>query len=274
MKKHLIRTADGAEAEIYQYGAHPVRWKTATGLEWLFLSNKARYEYGRSIRGGVPVIFPQFSGFGDSIRHGFARCVEWQCERIDSDSSMAHAEFSLTSNDDTMPIWPHRFRVDFSLALGAQELCMTLSISNLDCTPFTFCAALHTYLAITSLNDAQVHGLKGLSYWNNDGSEFQCRKTQTEDSLRFSGAIDRVYFGCTEALTLQDPKGRLQITSSGFTEGVIWNPGAEEAAKLEDLENDAWRRMLCIESVKLDKPVTLPPGETWKGQQLLRSLDP
>lgn len=272
MKKHSIRTSDGAEADIYQYGAHPVRWKTTTGLDWLFLSEKARYEYGRSIRGGVPVIFPQFSGFGDSIRHGFARCVEWQCERIESEGPTARAEFSLTCNDHTLRLWPHRFRADFSIALRAQELSMNLTISNRDRSPFTFCAALHTYLAVTSLHEAKVYGLKDLAYWDNDGSEFLSRKTQADDCLTFSGAIDRVFFGCEKPLTLQDAKGRLRIHSSGFTEAVIWNPGADEAARLEDLEDSAWSRMLCIESVKLDEPVTLGPGETWQGCQRLQSL--
>ena len=41
--------------------------------ELIFVSKKAVYKPPKAIRGGVPVCFPQFGGFGPLQQHGFAR---------------------------------------------------------------------------------------------------------------------------------------------------------------------------------------------------------
>lgn len=43
----------------------------------LFTSPRAVFRSGQAIRGGIPVIFPQFGACGPGLRHGFARLLEW-----------------------------------------------------------------------------------------------------------------------------------------------------------------------------------------------------
>ena len=78
MPKMVLSTADGARAEIYLHGAHLTSWVPAGGSEALFLSPKAEFVQGSAIRGGVPVIFPQFSDLGPLPKHGFARTLDWE----------------------------------------------------------------------------------------------------------------------------------------------------------------------------------------------------
>jgi len=59
---------------------------------------------------------------------------------------------------------------------------------------------------------------------------------------------------------------------AGFTDVVIWNPGAERGAALSDLEPDGWLSMLCVEAAVVGTPVELGPGERWTGQQVLNAL--
>jgi glucose-6-phosphate 1-epimerase len=59
---------------------------------------------------------------------------------------------------------------------------------------------------------------------------------------------------------------------TGFADAVLWNPGAERASTLGDLEAGGWLRMLCVEAAVIGKPVTLAPGERWTGQQRLLAL--
>jgi glucose-6-phosphate 1-epimerase len=46
---------------------------------------------------------------------------------------------------------------------------------------------------------------------------------------------------------------------------VVWNPGAADAAALADMEDDEYRRFVCIEPASLG-PVTLDAGATWVGE--------
>ncbi len=73
-----LRTLDGDTASIVAHGAHVTSWRTANGVEQLYLSPRSAYHSGAAIRGGVPIIFPQFNMVGPLPRHGFARTAPWQ----------------------------------------------------------------------------------------------------------------------------------------------------------------------------------------------------
>ena len=76
-----VRAPDGAQATVLLHGGHVVSWIPAGADEQLYLSPAAGLEAlqsGQAIRGGVPVIFPQFAERGDGMRHGFARVSSWR----------------------------------------------------------------------------------------------------------------------------------------------------------------------------------------------------
>ena len=77
LPKVMLTHRSGARAEAYLHGAHVTSWRNAAGDELLFLSRESDFTAGRPIRGGIPVIFPQF-GSGALVQHGFARSSEWQ----------------------------------------------------------------------------------------------------------------------------------------------------------------------------------------------------
>ena len=61
---------------IYHYGATLTSWKFKN-KEMLFISNKAILNGTKAIRGGIPIVFPQF-GPGKLQQHGFARNTVWK----------------------------------------------------------------------------------------------------------------------------------------------------------------------------------------------------
>src|SRR5688572_25010680 len=78
LPKIVVEAPDGARAELYLHGAHVTSWRPAgAGGERLFLSAASEFRTDAAIRGGVPVIFPQFAGRGPLPKHGFARTAEW-----------------------------------------------------------------------------------------------------------------------------------------------------------------------------------------------------
>src|SRR5687768_12899777 len=57
-----LRHPVGATADVSLHGAHVLSWKPAPARERLYLSPNASHAPGTAIRGGIPVVFPQFAG--------------------------------------------------------------------------------------------------------------------------------------------------------------------------------------------------------------------
>ena len=77
-----LNALDGAFARVYLDGAHVTSWiPTRSTFDRLFVSREAQYGPSCSIRGGIPVCFPQFGAFGPMKHHGFARLSRWNVVR-------------------------------------------------------------------------------------------------------------------------------------------------------------------------------------------------
>lgn len=50
---------------------------------------------------------------------------------------------------------------------------------------------------------------------------------------------------------------------------VVWNPWDRKARAMPDFGDDEYKHMLCVEAASIEKPITLKPGEEWKGRQEL-----
>jgi glucose-6-phosphate 1-epimerase len=147
----------GATAEVYLHGAHVTSWVPAGGSEALFLSRAASIAPGKAIRGGVPVIFPQFAGMGPLAKHGFARTQPW--ERVDDADRPNAVRLRLRDSDETRRIWPHPFVAELAVEVGDDWLSIALAIHNPGDAAFDFTAALHTYLRVGDVRRATVEGL-------------------------------------------------------------------------------------------------------------------
>jgi len=261
-----LLAADGASAEIYAQGAHLVSWVPAgERASRLFLSERAEFRPGAAIRGGVPVIFPQFGSEGLLPRHGFARHRDW--EWLPAESSSERALFRLGDGADTRALWPQRFEARLQVEIGGAELKLTLAVHNRGAASFSFTAALHSYLQLGDLAAVALRGLRDCRYRDavSGGSALE-----TSAELRFDEReIDRIYFDTPPQLQLQEGRRHLQIESRGFSDTVVWNPGDERARALTDLEPGGQRRMLCVEAAVIGRPVELSPDSHWQGSQRL-----
>lgn len=265
----VLRAPDGARATVLLHGAHLVSWIPAGGEEQLYLSPTSGYGLGRSVRGGVPVIFPQFNQRGPASglpRHGLVRTRSWQA--VESVVRGSHAIGVLRITDDlaTRVHWPQGFEAELTVSLTGREIDIELAVTNTGETPFAFTAALHTYLRCANVLKAQLEGLQDRDY-----EDFlnQTHGRQWGDVLTTVGAIDRIYWNVPGPLTLRELGRRLRIGKSGFEDMVVWNPGPEACAQFTDMPADDWRQMLCVEAACIGQPVELRPGEDWAGMQSL-----
>jgi glucose-6-phosphate 1-epimerase len=97
------------------------------------------------------------------------------------------------------------------------------------------------------------------------------QRVQAESELKFEGEVDRIYYNATRPLTLRESERQLNIEMNGFQDAVIWNPWAELAAKLPDMEPEGYRKMVCVEAVMVGSPVVLQPGQRWSGSQAINA---
>jgi len=274
MERGEVAARDGACVALYTHGAHATSWKPASGEERLFLSSRSAFAPNAAIRGGVPIIFPQFASMGPLPKHGFARTREWALTRAGrARKGQAEAQLSLTANDETRAQWNHRFEATFVVTVDGMSLSLALSVLNEDRVPFQFTTALHTYLLVDDVRDASLRGLEGVRY--RDAAAGGVEGQQKEAPLATGpggGELDRIYFEVPEPLEIRDAVRRTRVSMAGFTDVVVWNPGESRASALPDLEPGGWLRMLCVEAAAIGTPVRLEPGERWTGRQTLTAL--
>ena len=262
-KQRLINKK--ATLTVYEYGAHVTSWVSQSGKERLFTSQKAIFEKPNAIRGGIPIIFPQFNERGPIVRHGFARNMDWQVIR----QSESKIVFELLSNKQTKLLWPYHFRALYKIELNEHDISLSLTIRNTDNKPFSFTAALHSYFKVEQLADSYIQGLTHLKYWDNDGTDFDQHKSESQTALKFKDAIDRVYFKLNSPLTFYNGIDTLNIQHEGFEDCVIWNPGKQDAKNMKDFDDTEYNDMLCIEAAQIDKPIELKPNDMWTGTQTI-----
>lgn len=260
-----LRTSAGDTAIVSLHGAQLLSWVPAGGEEQLYRSPISRPAQGQSVRGGVPICFPQFAERGPLPKHGFARNRRWQLVAAPATPApVVEGRFQLDSAM-TIAKWRHAFCLVLAVRLGPGWIEVHLQVANTERTAYDFTGALHTYLAVPDVRAARLTGLQGRTYQDNLADLHE--KRETEASPGFGEEIDRVYLRVARPLQLDDASTLRRVVQQGFEDVVVWNPGPEKAARLGDMPPEDWQRMLCIEAAAVGTPVHLAPGKTWRGMQ-------
>ena len=264
-----ITAPDGARAIVMHDGGHVVSWIPAgERANRLYVSERSAYGPGNAIRGGIPVIFPQFGAFGPLKQHGFARNCRWSTSPNDA-VEPGTVRLQLVDTDDTRAMWSHRFLVELDVLVAGDTLHVALHVHNTDAAPFAFTAAFHPYFAMRAAFTSRVEGLTGLRYRDarRDGSVFDER----DAALSIIGPLDRIYYDAPDALVIRDSDRSLHIAKHNFPDAVVWNPGSEGTASKADFVLGDELHMLCVEAALIARPRTLMPGESWSGVQTIRA---
>ena len=264
-----VQAPDGAQAIVLLHGGQVVSWIPAGGREQLYLSPQAAAAPGQAVRGGVPVIFPQFEQRGPDTslpRHGLARTRTWAVESSSRAKDHAQLTLALDDNAETRALWPHSFTLELTVSISGTRLDLELYAHNPGETSWPFAAALHTYLAASDIGQLRLQGLEGCRFID---AVTQGEYIEDHPEKRFAGEIDRIYELVPRSLLLRDGPRRLTIESETFEDAVLWNPGPEKCVALSDMPDDDWRQMLCVEAAQVLNPPTLQPGDSWTARQSL-----
>ena len=256
-----------AKAEISVYSGQVLSFQPASEPEDLmFLSQKAYYQEGKAIKGGIPVCWPWFGsdpeGLGRSS-HGFARNRLW---KVWATEAMPNGEIKvrlgLVDSAETRKIWPHVFELAIEISVGT-ALNIELITHNTGEQAFSITQALHTYFKVGNINQVKVLGLENTKYL--DKVDDFAQKTQ-QGVITISEEVDRIYTNVSPELTIDDAAldRRIIISSTGSQTAVVWNPWAEISAKMADLDDEDYQEFICVETVNAaTEIVEIQPGSKY-----------
>lgn len=262
-----------AELLVAEQGAQILSYRVGDAPPIIWLSEQAAFEAGQSVRGGVPVCWPwfgdlrrnpadvqaMFHGGDPAPAHGLVRGIDWVVETHDAES--ASLEFVCPQAREGLPGWPHSIDLRLRISLNDNGLQLELSSKNLGDQPVAFSQALHSYFAVSDIGEVMVEGLADRRYIET----LECwQERQQQGDLRITGETDRIYLDLPPRLALVDSgwQRRISLQASGSASAVLWNPWIDKAQRLSQFADDAWQRMLCIETANvMGDRVLLPPGQ-------------
>lgn len=241
-------------ATVARHGAQVLEWTPAGATAVLYRSPRAVMQEGKALRAGIPLCWPWFGNHPTDATmpaHGLVRTRFWKLEGIDSSDEEVTLRFSIEADAATLKLWPHRFRLEAEISLGARLRVRLASINRGD-APFLMGGALHSYFAIGALEQTRILGLEESPYFDKTGGG---EKAAEGKALVVQGETDSIYRDTFPVRIIDGLSQRtIAIDSRGHAGTVVWNPGAAKAATMADLPPDAYRHFVAVEAA-------LPPGK-------------
>ncbi|KAG6616263.1 Aldose 1-epimerase [Phytophthora cinnamomi] len=260
----------GSSAEVYHFGAHVKSFHPAMDpkLDVLFMSKKSFLDGVNPIRGGIPVVFPNFGSAQGFPSHGFARITNWTlASHMDStdEKKPSVAKFTMAASDSTRKMWPVEFELEYEVKLLGNELETALHVRNTNKEPIEFHALLHNYLWVDDATNkgVQVSGLKGVEYYDKVA---KVNATETREYIDFASQTDNVYSNAPNTLHAVI-KGVNAVDRT--TDAVVWNPWADRAKTMEDFGAEEYKNMVAVEPGRVSVKQALPAGQTYTLQETI-----
>ncbi len=207
--------------------------------EILYFDQERFKEHSKSIRGGIPVLFPICGNLTDDSvillgkkvsipQHGFARDSSWQMSPLDNTLGF---RLSLSDNENTFRIYPYNFLLEMEVSLGNNCINFNIIISNLGENKLPFSFGLHPYFRVKDLKNINIEGLHPMCM-----NHLNLSSTVTKSELsRLEEGVDFLC-GPTGLVTLLD-----------IVEARSLQVQFEQPMDLAVIWTDPPRKMVCIE---------------------------
>jgi D-hexose-6-phosphate mutarotase len=240
---------------VPERGGLVTSWRCG-GQEILYFDDARFADPSKSVRGGIPVLFPICGVLPDSPlpQHGFARDQSWQLREL---SDGPGVRLILSDNAATRALYPHAFGLTLELRLEPGALAITALVENRgsqDVMPFSL--GLHPYFSVSDLDGVRFEGLPERCF-----NHLTMADEATADQLqRLASGID----------LLVRPSGDVRLIDPGAAgaNGRTITLRCSHPLDLAVLWTDPPRAMVCLEPwsgprlalVSGDRRLELPPG--------------
>ncbi len=230
-------------------------WK-CNGREILYLDQLRFADKSKSVRGGIPVLFPICGDLLDNQivfenstyflkQHGFARDSSWELNTPENKSRLI---LRLSETKSSLLVYPFEFNLQMEISLrdNSLEILVTVKNNSNRIMPFSF--GLHPYFLVNDLNEVRINGLS-----EDCVNQKNLEISKTADILKsLSNGID-LLSGPTNCSTLYDIAEKTSltmITQKPLDLNVIWT--------------DPPRKMVCLE------PWTSPRNSLITGDRTIK----
>ncbi|OAT46722.1 aldose 1-epimerase family protein [Proteus hauseri ATCC 700826] len=243
----LVISHPKVRAAISLQGAHLIAWQPAQEHPVFWLSEDSLFTPGVAIRGGIPICWPWFASAG-TPSHGFARILPWEFSAHSEQDDGVLITMSLKESQQTKKYWPHEFTVIARFKLGATCEVELESYGDYEAT-----AALHSYFNVSDIDNVSVTGLGG--HYIDTVADKEVYTDET--SLRFNGRTDRLYTEPEDFNLIHDDgwDRTIEVHHYHHSDVVCWNPGAELASSMKDMNAGGYRKMACVETARIHQPL-------------------
>lgn len=262
-----------AEAWIALQGAQVLEYKRHGERPLLWTSEQARYRRGTSVRGGIPICWPWFgaaernpaavramTSSGSLPAHGLVRGRDWTLREIRELHDETAVTLGFVTDHIVHQLWPQAAELELTVGVG-RSLRLALTTRNLGDRSIAITQALHTYLAVSAIDEIRLTGfdkarcIDTLDDWHEHSAN---------GAIRFAGETDRIYLDVPAEMQLWDGgwQRTIRLRMQHSRSAVVWNPWVDKARQLSQFAPEAWRDMVCIETANvLDDAVILAPSQ-------------
>jgi len=227
---------------VSTWGATVLSW-ICDGQERLFLSPLSKKDSLSAIRGGIPIIFPQF-GPGKMKQHGFARISNWDILEQKENSVL----LKLTPNVKSRSMWGDvRFELHYLVQLSKNKLITSITVHNKSKKALEYDILFHNYYRTSGPQNLTLQGFTGYQYFD---KVFGKNHMDEEKSAVINNETDRIYVSTDKTLVLSDSgmKSMIRIRKSqSLKSTVLWNPWIAKSKRMSDFPDEGYKSMICIE---------------------------
>jgi glucose-6-phosphate 1-epimerase len=261
-----LRLNQGPTCKLFLHGAHVFSFRDENDSELLFMSSDTKYE---KVRGGIPVVFPQF-GPGKLPQHGFARdSDEWEVVDSSWDENLNSASISLMlkESENTLKVWPNKFEAIVTVGISFQVsqrpvFEQILKVTNTDSNSFEFTTCFHTYFQVKDVRETEVSNFNNVKYMDKVLNQVCDSATEV---VKLVDLTDRVYYDAHQKVDISNGDEKIFLETVNFNDKVVWNVGDAGAKKMIDMGDNDWVNYVCVEAAAVKTPINLKPGESWSG---------
>ena len=232
-----------SEIEVVpERGGIITRWRQ-NGKEILYLDEARYQDPSKTVRGGVPILFPicgnlpndTFEHRGNAyklIQHGFGRHLSWKVIEQDV-SNCASITLAIASTPETLAVYPFEFEVSYTYQLKGNSLKILQTYTNKSDQEMPFSAGFHPYFQVGDKQKLSVD-IPGTKYDDNVSKKtFDFSGEFDYSSAEIDAAFTSIS-GKTTSFSDRDLKRKITINYSDFFSTLVfWTLNGQDFVCLE-----------------------------------------
>jgi len=152
---------------VPERGGLITEWRSE-GKELLYFDLERFIDKDKSVRGGIPILFPICGNLSEGYlisgekyflkQHGFARDLPWSISLLKDNLGIS---LKLIDTNHSRTYFPFYFKLQIDVRLQEKSLQILVKIFNYSQDIMPFCFGLHPYFKVSNLQKIKIDGLPG-----------------------------------------------------------------------------------------------------------------